>query len=156
MIAIPCNAAHHFVPRLQVEINIPVLNMIEETCRVLRTQAPGASAAGLMAATGTVRSRIYHSVLGRHGVCILTPRDVDQDQVQSAILRIKAGERDPAIRDFFEDIANRLLRAGAEVVILGCTEIPLAFDPARVGYPVLNPTRILAQVAVDWALGRSN
>jgi aspartate racemase len=44
--------------------------------------------------------------------------------------------------------------AGARAVILGCTEVPLAFEPKEVNYPTVNPTRILAEAAVAWALGK--
>ncbi|HYK87359.1 MAG TPA: amino acid racemase [Acidobacteriota bacterium] len=154
ILAIPCNAAHHFVPQLQARIGIPILDMIEETCRAFLVQLPNESAAGLLAATGTVRSGIYSTVFRRHGVEIIVPPDREQKEVQCAIQRIKAGNRDPAIREFLETTGNRLADAGAEAVILGCTEIPLQFGAGNVSCPVLNPTRILAQAAVDWALGK--
>jgi aspartate racemase len=46
------------------------------------------------------------------------------------------------------------METGAEAIILGCTEIPLAFDGNDVAYPSLNSTKILAEAAVDWALGK--
>jgi len=41
-----------------------------------------------------------------------------------------------------------LWRRGAQVVVLGCTEIPLAFDPATVDVPVVNASRVLAEAAL--------
>jgi aspartate racemase len=46
----------------------------------------------------------------------------------------------------------RLIEAGAKAVILGCTEVPLAFETNEVIYPSVNSTRILAGAAVAWAL----
>jgi len=154
ILAIPCNAAHYFLPQMQAQIGIPILNMIEETCREFRSRLPNANMAGLLAASGTVRSGIYQSVFGRAGVDVITPDNGDQDLVQSAIQKVKAGVQDSALRGTFEAVGGRLAKSGAQTVILGCTEIPLAFDPAHVDYPILNATRILAQAAVDWALGR--
>jgi aspartate racemase len=154
ILAIPCNAAHHFVPRLQTHIGIPILNMIEETCREFCSRLPGARSAGLLAATGTIRSGIYRSVFDAHGVCVIEPPPVDQNEVQSAILSVKAGVHSSDIREVFQGAGSRLAARGADAVILGCTEIPLAFDPAEVDYVTLNPTRILAGAALEWALGR--
>lgn len=154
LLTIPCNAAHYFLLQLQGQIGIPVLNMIEETYRVFHTRFPDASMVGLLAASGTVRSGIYRTVFGRAGVDVIVPNDVDQQRVQSAIRAVKAGIHDSVTCDTFESVGGSLAKAGARAVILGCTEIPLAFDPARADYLTLNPTRILAQAAVDWALGR--
>jgi len=154
ILAIPCNAAHYFVPQVQAQIGIPILNMIGETCREFRSRLPNASTAGLLAASGTVRSGIYQTVFDCAGVDVITPDNGEQELVQAAIQKIKAGVQDSAIRATFESVGGRLAEAGAQAVILGCTEIPLAFDPACVNYPTLNATRILAQAAVDWALGR--
>jgi aspartate racemase len=73
--------------------------------------------------------------------------------VEAAINYVKAGVHDRSTRETFQSIGLELVKAGAEAVILGCTEVPLAFDVKDVAYPCLNPTRILAEAAVDWALG---
>ncbi len=67
---------------------------------------------------------------------------------------IKSGSYERSRQNIFEAIGARLMDAGASAVVLGCTEIPLGFDAGRVDYPVVNATRILAQAAVDWALGK--
>jgi aspartate racemase len=156
VIAMPCNAAHHFLPEIQEKISIPILNMIEETCRAFRRQLPEAKTAGLLATTGTVHSGVYRRALSRAGLHVLTPNDADHQKVQAAIAQVKAGAHNRSTRETFEYVGARLMEAGAQAIILGCTEIPLSFDPDAVDYPTLNPTRILAQAAVDWALGRRN
>jgi aspartate racemase len=155
ILAIPCNAAHHFVPGLQAHIGIPILNMVEETCREFCRRLPGARAVGLLAATGTIRSGIYRGAFATRSVSTIEPPLAEQDEVQSAILKVKAGCHDSAIREVFQNAGGRLDSRGAAAVILGCTEIPLAFDPEAVGYLTLNPTRILAGAALAWALGGS-
>lgn len=152
IIAMPCNSAHHYLPEMRREMHIPILNMIEETCRVLLCQFPQAKTVGLLATVGTVLSGVYKAELAKSGMKVLIP-DVDDDQkVQDAIARVKAGTHDHVTREVFESVGFRLMKAGAQAVILGCTEIPLSFDPDATGYPALNPNRILAQAAVDWAL----
>lgn len=154
IIAMPCNAAHHYLPEIRREITIPVLDMIEETARrlCLRSQRP--KAVGLIASNGAVLSGVYAKSLGQRGISILLPGEEDQRKIQIAIDQVKIGGHDRMTRETFQSAGLRMAEAGAESVILGCTEVPLAFDPAEVSYPTVNPTKILAEAAVDWALGK--
>jgi len=154
IIAMPCNAAHYFLAEIQREINIPILDMIEETSRRLRRESPIPKTIGLLASNGTVSSGVYTNSLRKQGISTLLPGGEDQQKIQIAIDEVKAGTHDRATQETFQSIGLRMVEAGAESVILGCTEIPLAFSPDEVTYPTLNPTRILAEIAVNWALGK--
>jgi len=154
ILAMPCNTAHYFLPRVQPQVGIPFLNMIEETLWSAREQVADLRSIGLLATRGTVLSGVYRDVFSRHGIDVLVPQDADQERIQQGIFQIKAGSYDRAKQDTFETIGAGLIRAGAGAIVLGCTEIPLAFNVERVSYPVVNATRVLAQAAVDWALGR--
>jgi aspartate racemase len=155
IIAMPCNAAHHFLPEIRREIGIPFLDMIEETCRRLRAQLPDARAVGLIASIGTVCSGVYARTLSKAGVDALIPSTGDQQRIQMAIDQVKTGMHNRSTQETFQSIGLRLMKAGAQAIILGCTEVPLAFNPGEVNYPSLNSTRILAEAAVDWALGKN-
>lgn len=152
IIVMPCNAAHYYLPEIRREIGIPFLDMIEETCLRLRVQMPHARILGLLASMGTVCSGVYTRAMSKAGVNILTPCDADQKMIQTAIDQVKVGAYDRSTQETFQSVGQTLIQSGAEAIILGCTEIPLAFDPEEVNYPVLNSTRILAEAAVDWAL----
>ncbi len=154
IIAIACNAAHHYFPDIQQSTGIPVLNMIEETCRRLRRRMPEIQTAGLLATDGTLQSGVYNQVMSKAGLKILVPEEEEQRKIQSAIDGVKARNSNRRTMDIFESAAMKLIDRGAQAIILGCTEIPLAFDPGKIDRPCLNPTRILARTAVDWALGK--
>jgi aspartate racemase len=128
--------------------------MVAETACAFRTVSPASRTVGLLATSGTVRSGIYQRTFERHDVDVLTPGDEEQRRVHEGISQVKAGAHDRETAATFESIGDALVARGAEAVILGCTEIPLAFDDARVRYRCLNATRILAQAAVDWLAGR--
>jgi aspartate racemase len=154
ILAMPCNTAHYFLPRIVAEVRIPVLDMIEETYLCTRAQIGKSEVVGLLATQGTIQSEVYHSVFAHHGMSVLVPDAGDQARLQGGIFQVKAGTYDCARQDVFEYIGSKLAAEGAAAVILGCTEIPLGFNPNRVDYPVINSTRVLAQAAVEWALGR--
>jgi aspartate racemase len=152
LLTVPCNAAHLYLPRVREQVSVPILDMILETCRSFKRLVRQGTAVGLLATTGTVRCGIYEHIFGQAGVRVLLPGDDDQSLVQSCVGRVKAGDTGSAPREVFESVGARLMAAGAQMVVLGCTEVPLAFREEKVGYPTLNPTRILARAAVDWAL----
>jgi aspartate racemase len=154
IIAMPCNAAHCFIADMQREIGIPILDMIDETRRTLCEHFPEIKTAGLIATLGTISGSVYHKSLERVGIDLLVPDKNELEESEAAIANVKAGIHHRAARETFHSMGARLVEAGAEVVILGCTEIPLAFDPGSVGYAVINPGKILAEAAVDWALGK--
>jgi len=154
IIAMPCNAAHYYLPDIAASVKIPLLNMIEETSEAFRLLSPDAKAVGILAATGTVQSRIYHMVFARAGVKVLVPGKRDQARLHAGIGLVKAGLHDRYTQETFQSIGARLVKEGAKSVILGCTEISLTFNTEHVDYITLNPARILAQAVVDWALGK--
>ncbi len=152
IIAMPCNAAHYYLPEIRRHISIPFIDMIEETCRRIRVQWPGSRTVGLIATIGTVLSGVYPESLKKAGIAVQLPSQEDQQRIQVAIDQIKAGVHDRSTQETLQSIGAHLSEAGAESIILGCTEIPLAFNSADVNYPTLNPTMVLAEVAVEWAL----
>jgi len=153
IIAMPCNTAHYFLRQMQPHLSVPILDMIEETCRKVREILPDAATVGLIAAIGTVRSGLYHRALADNGFGIVVPSEDDQRKIQEGIVQVKAGSADRQTQEMFQSIGISLAKAGADAVILGCTELPLAFDPREVEYPCINSTRVLAEAAVNWALG---
>ncbi|MFH1572493.1 MAG: amino acid racemase [Acidobacteriota bacterium] len=153
ILTMPCNTAHYYFSHIQAGVAIPILNMIEETLRRFRALFPDGSRVGLLATTGTVRSGIYQGVFARDGVEVLVPSLEDQDLIYRAIHQVKAGRQDEQTERMLESFGSALVQEGARAVVLGCTEIPLAFNQNRVLYPVLNATRILAEAAVAWARG---
>jgi aspartate racemase len=152
IIAISCNAAHYYFPGIQEHIGIPIKNMIEETCRAIRMHLSKARSVGLLAATGTVHSGVYEKVLSEAGIETLIPSISDQRRIQEAIAQVKSAVHDLSTQRTFESIGMQLEKSGAEALILGCTEIPLVFNPEAVNCPTFNPTKILAQAVLDWAL----
>ena len=51
---------------------------------------------------------------------------------------------------------NALVSRGAQGIILGCTEIPLIVKQKDYDIPLFDTTRIHAEAAVEYAIGRQN
>ncbi len=156
IIAMPCNAAHYYLPEMQQKTNVPILDMIAETRENLIKQLPSVKTVGLLASLGCVCSGVYQRSLDEAGIDVLLPTDIEQQKIEKGIAQVKAGTHDRSTQETFQSIGSRLFKSGAGAVILGCTEVPMAFDPNQMDYPTLNSTRILAEAAVNWALGNSS
>ena len=145
----PCNTAHGFYDAVQAAVAVPVLHMIRLTAQALTER--GVDAAGLLATDGTIQTGIYQRSFQDTGVTLLTPEAEDQQAVMDLIYRgVRAGRRDfdaSAARRTME----RLLEKGAQTLILGCTELPLAVELYHLAYPCTDPTLELALGALRFA-----
>ena len=159
-IAIPCNTAHAYIARVQPYLGIPVVNMLAETVAYIVKHHPQRRRVGLLGTSGTIASRVYHGFVEAAGLELLEPDEAYQVLVMRAIYGergVKAGFTDGQCRDDLMRALEHIVGQGAEIVLLGCTELPLiqAMDE---DYPVgarrivlLDPTTILARRCVALA-----
>lgn len=148
-VAIPCNTVHYYHADMQKAVRIPVLNMIEETVDAVAREHPRCKTVGLLATSGTVRTKLYENAFAKRGIRVVYPDEAcQQNCVMSAVYSIKSGgDREKQAR-LLARAADEVAGKGAQVIVLGCTEIPLAFDASRTRLPVVNATRVLAQAAI--------
>ncbi|MBU0461204.1 MAG: amino acid racemase [Nanoarchaeota archaeon] len=155
LILIPCNTAHYYLPQIQKEVSIPIINMIEETAKFIRKNYPSIKNVGLIATSGTVKTRIYHQELAKHGIKVISPNDVIQETVvMDAIYGtkgIKAGFH-KLPRQKIERVGELLMARGADMIIAGCTEISLILKQRNVNYVVIDPMTLLAETSVEIAI----
>lgn len=146
VLLIPCNTAHCFYDGVAAAVDVPILHMIALTRDALI--ARGVTVAGLLATDGTVQSGIYQDAFAGSGVTLLVPDAADQAAVMDIVYNgVKAGDlaRDAAP---FRRACENLLARGAQTLILGCTELPPAFELYHLDYPAADPTLELALAAI--------
>ena len=149
-IAIPCNTVHYYYDQMQEAVSVPIIHMIRETVNKVRDQFPDAGSIGLLATSGTIESGLYEKELIQGGFKVIIPdKEVEEGKVMKAVFGIKAGTDKSTSEDLLAGAGQHLIDKGAEVIILGCTEIPLAFNPSRVDVPVIDATRILADRSIQ-------
>ena len=149
VLIMPCNTAHCFYDAVAAAVSVPMLHMITLTCDALR--ARGVRRAGLLATDGTVQTGVYRRTFDGSGIELLTPEGDDQAAVMGVIYDgVKFGDLayDTAA---FRRCCEHLLARGAETLILGCTELPLAFELYHLDYPAVDPTLELALGALRFA-----
>lgn len=122
LIAIPCNTAHYFYDQLAAAVDVPILNIVEESVAHLKHE--GVKRFGLLATDGTVRSGTYQKYCEAHDIICVTPGPEYQELVTEIIYgQIKRGKR--ADMTMFRKIEQHMRELGCERLILGCTELSL-------------------------------
>lgn len=148
VLVMPCNTAHYFYDKITPFFDIPLLNMVKITAREIKTR--GISRIGLLATDGTINSGVYHAALAETGIDLVVPSPEKQMSVMDVIYNgIKASNRDINLTGFYGAIGE-LFDKGAEILILGCTELPVAFDIFRIDRPAIDPTAVLAAAAIQF------
>lgn len=149
LLIMPCNTAHYFVDAVRAAVEIPVLNMQQETAAQLQRQ--GITTVAVLATDGTVQSGLYDRALKAAGITPVYPDEAEQKLIMSLIYDyVKAG-KDYTDLDKIQELVAHLQAQGAQGLILGCTELPIAFEPWQTAIPTFDPTLILARAAVTAA-----
>ncbi len=144
-IAIPCVTAHYFQERLEREIGIPILNAVEETVLCLREA--GIRRAGIMGTDGTIESGLFQRALAEDGITSVLPDRIGQQTVMDIIYKeVKAGR--PVDFPAFGRVAQGMFGAGAQAVLLACTELSLVKRDFDLGEGFLDVMEVLARKAV--------
>ena len=122
VIAIPCNTAHYFYDGLTESCQVPILNIIDETCAHL--SRVGVEKFGLLATEGTIRSGAYERFCTPRGLTCVTPNEKEQ-AIISEIIFGQIKQNKPVDVDAFLSVVNSLRSRGCEKIVLGCTELSL-------------------------------
>ena len=119
--------------------------------RWAKKNIPNIRKAGILASTGTIASRLFHDQFLSGGIEVFHPKEKEQEKVMNAIFGdhgIKAGHSSGYSRDTIMDMANILINRGAEAIIAGCTEIPLALKAKDIPVPLIEPMEITAMAGI--------
>lgn len=148
VLAMPCNTAHFWHARLARACQAPILHIVQA---VERRLPPAGERFGLMATRGTIAAGVYPERFG-DGRLILRPSDELQGLVDEAIAGVKAGLPQALVARKAEAAATLFLEAGVAVVILACTELPLALASSPLMSLSIDSTQALAEACVEAAM----
>ncbi|MGL6152668.1 MAG: aspartate/glutamate racemase family protein [Aeromonas sobria] len=146
------NTMHKVAPEIEAAIDIPLLHIADATAAKL--QADGITRVGLLGTSFTMEQDFYKGRLqDRFGLAVLVPDEAGRERVHRIIYdELCLGEIRESSRAEYLAIIKELAAAGAEAVILGCTEIALLVGDAKAAVPLYDTTAIHADAAVALAL----
>lgn len=150
-ILLGANTMHHIAERVQQSVSIPLIHIADATARAIRAQ--GLDTVLLLGTKYTMLFDFYRDKLTAHGIRTLVPDAAGVEMVNNSIYEeLGKGIILPETRQRYIALIREQMEAGAQGVILGCTEIPLLIKPADSPVPVFDTTYLHAKAAVDFAL----
>lgn len=145
LIAIPCVTANFFYEQMCEGIKAPIVDVIGEMVSYLL--AHKIKNVGLMATSGTVESKLFQKAFDKAGLNLIVPDSQGQADVMSVIYdNVKANK--PVDLSKFKGVEQSLKDAGAEVIILGCTELSVVRCDYNIGSGFIDAMQLMAQCCV--------
>jgi aspartate racemase len=155
-----CNTAHagpiydvalEIMQKRGVELRI--LHLIRETVTHITESYPDIRRVGILGTQGTYQTRLYDQALENVGLEVVLPDpDVREHDIHAALYAPSFGIK-TCPGGVSKEATTRIHKAirhlqanGAEAVILGCTELPLAINEEQIdGMPILDPAKIIVE-----------
>jgi aspartate racemase len=144
------NTMHILFDRLERSSPIPVLSIVESTADAI--ERAGLGTVGLLGTRFTMEKAFYREGLARRGIASLVPdRDERADIHRIIMEELSTGMIRESSRHRYVGIIERLVEAGAEGIVLGCTEIPLLVGPEHTGALLFDTAVLHADAALTRA-----
>ncbi|MGZ4134285.1 MAG: aspartate/glutamate racemase family protein [Tumebacillaceae bacterium] len=151
MVLICTNTMHKVADDVQSALTIPLLNIIDVTAEAIR--AKGMRKVGLLGTKYTMAFEFYRERMAKNGVEVLVPSEEQQTLVNAIIFdELCQGVVKESSREAYQAIMKELVAAGAEAIILGCTEITLLVQDEHATVSLFDSTYLHAKKAVEMAV----
>lgn len=148
LLVMPCNAAHAFADAIRAATEVPFVSIVDVTVAEVLRRRPDVRTVGVLAAAGALDAGLYRSAFGAHGVATVEPEGADRDAFMELLYRIKRRDHGPDVSAAMAELADRLVAAGAELVVAGCTEVPLVLKAPDVAVPLVDSTDALVRATI--------
>lgn len=150
-ICMPCNTSHYFVEEIKKEIKVPFLSIIDSVIEEIKANYKDVKNVGLIATKGTIIGKVYETPLKKERLNVIIREDL-MDEIMKIIYSIKGGKIKENL-DLFNKIVDQYIKSGSEIIIAGCTEIPLLLPYIEVKIPIIDSTLCLAKKVIKFAKG---
>jgi aspartate racemase len=145
------NTMHKVAGQVQAATSVPLLHIGDTTADAVR--AAGLTTVGLLGTRFTMEQPFLREHLAGRGLEVLVPSADDRTTVHDVIFdELCVGIVREESRRAYRQVIDALVEAGAQGVVLGCTEIELLVGADDSPVPVFPTTRLHVTAAVERAL----
>lgn len=150
-IVLCANTMHLIADRLQERIQIPIIHIATATAKAIKEKE--LKKVGMLGTRFTMERDFFRTKLEDEGIEMLIPDDDDRGFIHYTIFEeFGRGIFTWETKQRYIGIMQKLIAAGAEGIIAGCTEIPLLIKPEEVYFPMFDTLALHAKAAVDFAV----
>lgn len=151
LLILATNTMHKLVDDMLKGVSLPFIHIADATAAAIASA--GLRTPGLMATAFTMEQSFYLDRIRAAGLEPLVPGEEDRAETHRIIYdELCQGIVESASRDSYVAIAGRLVEAGADSLILGCTEVGMLLNPDNVSVPVFDTTLVHCAAALEAAL----
>lgn len=149
-IIICANTMHLCIDAVRKVVNIPVIHIAEATAKSILEKK--IKKVALLGTKYTMEKDFFIDILKSNHIDTIIPDLEDRDVIHNVIYdELSAGILNPVSKEKYLNIINKLIKNGAEGIILGCTEIPLLIHQEDVSVPTFDTTKIHATAAFNFS-----
>ena len=147
-IVLCANTAHMFADEIEKAIELPLIHIATETAKAIIKEK--ITTVGFLGTSFSMEMDFYKDRLKNFGLNVLIPENQKTRNYIQHVLKEELGRGiiNPKSKENYIQIANELIKQGAEGIILGCTEIPLLIDQSHFSVPVFDTTKIHSEAIV--------
>lgn len=153
-LCIGSNTVHILLEELKQHTNVPFISMIELVAN--KCAEGGFKKVGVLGTPVLIQSNLYTKELEKNGISAVTPSEEQLKVVEGIIRNVLAGSQNHDQKSAYIAVLNDLFSKGAEAIILGCTELPLAVNYEALGNKTINSDEVLAEGIVDYYYSGDN
>jgi aspartate racemase len=151
-IIICANTPHMVFDFVQPKIDIPILHIADAIAR--EANQKGFKKLGLLGTKPTMTGNFLKGRLAeKHQIEALIPVEEHIDKTHRFISEeLTQGKFTDSAKNFYIEQMQMLKERGAEAIILGCTELPMFIKESDTEIPLLDTTKLHAQMATEFIL----
>jgi len=150
-LVMPCNTAHHYLETIARSVKIPLLDMVALSVEKLRTLAAKPQRIGMLASPAVRMVGLYRKRLEQAGMQALFADQQDEAALLEIIKAVKAGHLTGEHRKSYAIVAKKLGEAGAQALLIACTEFSVIGPPQGVVLPLIDSLDVLVEATVTAA-----
>jgi aspartate racemase len=147
------NTMHRVAPRIEESLSIPFFHIVDVTADAI--SSAGLETVGVLGTDAVMSKPFYRDRFAEHAIDVIVPDPADRETVDRIIFEeLTRGEIRDESRSTYLGVIDDLVDAGAQGIVLGCTEIELLVDQAdRPDVPMFDTTALHVERALEFSLG---
>ena len=151
-LVMPCNSLHVFIDEIKKSVKIPVLSIIDETAKFLKSK--GISKVGILATSSALKKKLYENAFKNEGIKQIVPDEFDQAKIGKMINNIVLNRHANKDREELLKIINKFEKNDVKNVILACTDLQLLI-PSHPKLRIYDTMKIFADATINEIISNS-
>lgn len=145
-IVMPCNSLHVFIEDIRKAVSVPVLSIVEETVKFLKSE--NMQKVGIVSTSATIKNKLYENAFAENNIGYIAPNELQQAKMGKFILNLVTGQQKNKDREELINIINDFEGKELDCVILACTDLQLLI-PNHHSIKIFDTMKIFADATVE-------